>query len=304
MWYTSAAMASERLRTMFHNLLVRRFWNSAFTHGRLRTWGREPIVRRRINQRITGSPDQWPMDWLVEYLGERRFPRALSLGCGEGALERDLMAKGLCGSILGLDLSDQALDLARQRAAEAGYPTVDYQLADLDRLQLDEGAWDAVFVHQALHHVRALEDCLRQVAAALPADGLLYLDEYVGPSRHEWDRQLLAAAESAYQELPAAIRRRRRLQLPVDRWDPSEAVRASEILPMVRQFFDIQEQRDYGGHLLSVIHPHLRLEVLDEEAREEVLNQLLAREDELLASGATSFYTVIVARPATSSVTR
>jgi SAM-dependent methyltransferase len=287
---------------MIRRLMVRRYWGRALAEGRLRTWAAEPTVRRCLNRRVTGSPDVWPLEWFAAEIAEGPFPRALSLGCGEGVLERDLMAKGLCGTVLGLDLSEQALALARQRAREAGHPGIAYERADLDRLRLEPGSYDAVFVHQALHHVRELEACLGQAAGALKAGGVLYADEYVGPSRHEWRRELLAAAEAVFRELPAAARSRRRwrplggsLPLPVDWRDPSEAVRSSEIVPLIETLFEVRERRDYGGNLLAVIYPHLRLDALEPAAREEVLGLLLAREDELLASGVASYYAVIVA---------
>lgn len=48
-----------------------------------------------------------------------------------------------------------------------------------------------------------------------------------------------------------------------------------------------------GGNLLSVIYPHLLLDPLEASAREHILTLLLDREEELLAAGADSFYTVI-----------
>lgn len=235
------------------------------------------------------------MEWLAARFVSSPFRRALSLGCGEGALERDLMAKGLCATIVGLDISEQALALARQRVDEAGHRGVRYEKTDLDRLELRPRSYDAVFAHQSLHHVRELEACLRQVAFALEPEGVFYFDEYVGPARHEWRRELLEEAERVYQELPQAARRRRRLQLPVDWRDPSEAIRSSAIVPLTAEHFEIREQRDYGGNLLAVIHPHLDLDRLEPAAREDVLCHLLAREDELLAAGVRSYYTVIVA---------
>ncbi len=279
----------ERLR----RLVVGRFWNAAHERGGIATWLGEPAVRRCVNRRVTGSPDVWPIEWLAREIVRQPFPRALSLGCGDGALERDLMTKGLCQALLGLDISDQALALARRSAA--GYAGLAYARADLDRLRLESASYDAVFAHQALHHVRELEACLGQVSRALTPGGLLYLDEYVGPSRHQWRRELLRCAEEVFRQLPKAVRRRRRLQLPVDWRDPSEAVRSSEIVSLIAERFEIRERRDYGGNLFAVIYPHLRLDGLEPAARQEVLGQLIAREDELLAAGAPSFYTVIVA---------
>ncbi len=281
--------------------LVGRFWNRTHADGEYTTWPQEPVVRRRLNRRVTGSEDVWPMEWLAARV-KVPFSRALSLGCGEGALERDLMAKGLCQAALGLDLSERAVELARRQAEGAGYSTLEYRRADLNRLRLEPGSFDAAFSHQALHHVRELEACLQQVAAALVPGGLVYADEYVGPSRHEWRRELLAAAQEVYRRLPPAVRRRRRLQLPVDWRDPSEAVRSSEVLPLLAETFDLEERRDYGGNLLAVIYPHLRLDRLEPREREELLLELLDREEELLAAGSASFYTLVVAVKRTDDV--
>lgn len=283
---------------MLRRFLVHRYWNRAFSEGGVRTWAAEPLVRRALNRRVSGSKNVWPVEWLARDVVHEPFPRALSLGCGEGALERDLVMKGLCKEITGLDLSTTALENARQTAREAGHgDQIRYERADLDRLELPEASVEAVFVHQALHHVRGLELCLDAVARALVPGGIFYLDEYVGPSRHVWRRELLEDAEAFYQELPKAIRRRRCLQLPVDWRDPSEAVRSGEIVPLLEERFEIRERRDYGGHLFSVVYPHLDLERLDPAERDGILNLLIAREDELLAAGASSYYTVIVAVP-------
>ncbi len=273
---------------------VSRFWNAAHGRGGIATWAAEPAVRRCLNRRVSGSPDVWPVEWFARKVVRSPFPRALSLGCGDGALERDLLTKGLCTTLLGLDISERALELARAQAAAAGWTDLSYAQADLDRLRLEPESFEAVFVHQALHHVRELEACLRQVRRALTPGGIFYLDEYVGPSRHQWRRELLEAAEQAYRQLPKRARRRRRLQLPVDWRDPSEAVRSAEIVPLVAETFEIRERRDYGGNLLAVVYPHLRLEALEPAARAEILDLLIELEDELLAAGAPSYYTVMV----------
>jgi len=287
--------AFSDLRQLIDRVLVRRYWSRAFRAGGVRTWAAEPVVRSRLNRRVSGTEEIWPVEWFAGEVVSQPFARALSLGCGEGALERDLMAKGLCREIVGLDLSPEALELARQRAREQGLDGLHYQVVDLDRLQLEAAGYDAVFAHQSLHHVRELETCLDQVSRALRPQGVLYVDEYVGPSRDEWRPELMRQAEAVYRDLPRQVRRRRRLQLPVDRRDPSEAVRSADIIPVIEDRFRILHRRDYGGNLLSVIYPHLRLDSLGDEARDHLLGRILDREEELLAAGAPTFYTVIVA---------
>lgn len=200
--------------------------------------------------------------------------------------------------MVGLDLSGEAVRSAARRAELAGLESLRYRRADLDRLTLEDlGAVEIVFFHQSLHHVRELEHCLETVARALPVDGLLYLDEYVGPSRDQWSADLLGAAQAAFDGLPNDVKRRAKLELPVDWRDPSEAIRSVEILPVTSELFEIIEQRDYGGNLLAVIYPWLDLERVDSLGKADVLSRLLDAEEALLADGAPSFYTVAVARP-------
>ena len=95
-------------------------------------------------------------------------------------------------------------------------------------------------------------------ARALEPDGLLYLDEYVGPSRDEWSladelRLELALLPSA-EERPSG-----RAHPPADQLRGSDrGVASSDILPAIAREFDTLEQRDYGGNLLSVIYGNLR----------------------------------------------
>ena len=277
--------------------LVERFWSRRFAGDTLRTWMHEPLVRRAINRRITGDEHCWPLDHFATAWGDRSFDRGLSLGCGDGRLERDVLGKRICRTMEALDLSPTAVELARQQAAVEGFgEAVTYRVADLDALELPESVFDIAFFHQSLHHVADLEGCLDQVRGALAPGGILYLDELVGPSRTAWAPELLVDAQAAFDRLPSALKRRRKLGYPVDWRDPSEAVRSGEILEQVEQRFEIVERRDYGGHLLAMIHPMLRPEALASEAGQTALAELLATEDELLARGAATFYTVITAR--------
>lgn len=277
--------------------LVQSRWARVYRQGGDYTWLHEPLVRRYANASITGSGDLWPMDWFRERYAAEPFARGLSLGCGEGLLERDVVAKGICARIVGLDLLRSALDRARALAAEAGLDGIEYRRADLDRLELPAHAFDIVFSHQALHHVRNVESCLEAVAATLRPGGLLYLDEYVGPARDEWRPERIAGAQAVFLTLPAALRRGDRVSFPVDRSDPSEAVRSSDILPALERRFEVVEKRAYGGNLLAVIHPHLRWERLAEREGQEALRRLIDAEKELLAGGTPSYYTVLIARP-------
>src|SRR5438105_1030578 len=80
----------------------------------------------------------------------------------------------------------------------------------------DGSSYDAVFFHQSLHHVRSIEKLLVRVERALARDGLLFLDEWTGPSRREWTNERLAKLRRIYADLPQEWRRFPILQKPLE----------------------------------------------------------------------------------------
>ena len=82
------------------------------------------------------------------------------------------------------------------------------------------------------------------------------------------------------------------LPYPIQEDDPSEAIRSSEIEPQLSVGFRTLARRPYGGTLLSVLFPRL-----PETAGDDAVARLIEEERRVLRSGASSFYTIIVAEP-------
>ena len=75
----------------------------------------------------------------------------------------------------------------------------------------------------------------------------------------------------------------------------------SGILPAIAREFEILEQRDYGGNLLSVIYANLHRPTGNPPSPQADFDAAIARlleaEDALLAAGQLSFHTVVLATP-------
>jgi SAM-dependent methyltransferase len=284
--------------SILRNRLAARFWSRTHASGGLRTWMAEPCVRAYVNKSVSGSPSVWPMEWLADVLEDAPLPSCISLGCGEGALERDLRTKSIVTSALGIDLSESILDIAREKAERDRLSNIDYRVGDMNRLDLPLATFVGAFFHHSLHHVADLESCLGAVHDSLVPGGLLYLDEYLGPSRREWRKPMLGRAQEVFAALPASVKRARRLRLPIDWRDPSEALRSSEILGVVRSLFEVTTIRPYGGNLLAVIYPYLDLTGVSQPERTSLLEGIIDAERSLLRGGAGSFCAVVVARKA------
>jgi SAM-dependent methyltransferase len=270
------------------------FWDREVVEQQHFAWMSLLPVRVHINELIGGDRPLWPIEWFERWLQGRTFARALTVGCGSGNLDRQLIQRGLCQTVDGFDGSITSLAIARAEAKQAGLASrIRYFASDFNHTVLPRRKYDIVFFHQSAHHVARLERLFQRILQALKPDGLIYLDEYVGPSRFEWSDEVLAPQQSFFERLPPQIRRLDRLPLPIQQDDPSEAFRSSEIEAVLRIGFDIAARRPYGGTLLAVVLPHLKLELFSDAD----LASVIAHERELLAAGMPSFYAIVVGRP-------
>ncbi|MGZ8831244.1 MAG: class I SAM-dependent methyltransferase [Thermoanaerobaculia bacterium] len=268
------------------------FWDREITARTHVSWMENSSVRRYINEQVSGTYG-WPLDWF-ERRFHPRFRHALSVGCGTGALERDLVRRGICESVDAYDASAASIQTAQQLAAAEGLSNrLHYFVGDFNRPKRSRRRYDAVFFHQSLHHVARLEALLRDTLSALSHRGVVYLDEYIGPSRFEWDAARLAPQQAIFATLPASVRKTADIPPPIHEDDPSEALRSSEIVPLLERGFEIVERRDYGGTLLAVAFP-----VIDfANAPSTLVDDLIVAEKNLIRNGAPSYYAIIVARP-------
>lgn len=290
------------------------YWDELAHHvGGEEMWMGHPLVRARLNRRITGDPSLWPIGWLARWLGNRApLARAASLGSGTGALERDLVRQGIVRHVVGVELSAACVEAAERLAAEGGHTGhIEYRCADARAWLASATGFDAIFFHGSLHHFDRVPELLGSVADALAPGGLLYLDEYLGPAAGEWRLRHLLLWNAVYRlRVPAGARRARLVRAPRNDEDPTESIASSSILPALAHRFRILERRDYGGNLLAPIYPYLRSARHDPPApralHDVALERLLDLEEVLLRHprwpGASSHHAVLLATPRSGSV--
>lgn len=221
------------------------------------------VQRLYINPTIAGNPDE---NWLA-YVKRRHLPkpvsRGLTLGCGNGGLERHGASLHLCEHHDAIDMSPGAIEIAKAAAVECGLTNVTYDVQDLDECVLARERYDVVFSSMAIHHVENLERLFGQVRASLRPGGLFVFNEYVGPDRFQWTRRQLIVVNVVLRLLPQRLRRSLRdgqiktivlrpTREAMRQLDPSEAIRSSAILRLVASYFQIVERVDYGGAILHM----------------------------------------------------
>lgn len=255
-------------------------------------WLNHPLVRAEVNRRVSGDVSRWATHWLRDQV-KGQIGNALSIGCGTGAFERDVVHQNIVGNIIGIDNAAAPLERARELA---GSPRISY--VEGDAIEFLRGrTFDAVFFHASLHHFADPDGMLVAVRASLREGGYFYFDEYVGPSRDEWSWMRLIPANVAYYLLPRSVRRPRLVRAPINREDPTEAIASSMIMPALRKHFPGATERMYGGNLLSVVYPNLHRPPSAPPAQfDRAVQRLIALENLLLRLGARSYYCVALAR--------
>ena len=234
----------------------------------VRGWLDSPIVKKIVQERITGAPDVDWLDWAADTLGIPPGGRWLSLGCGGAETEVRAATRGRFASMLALDLSEVSLGVARERARKSGIDSIEFRTADLNDLELPTAEFDVVLVCMSLHHVKNLEETLDQVSRALTPSGYFLVNEFVGPSQFQFTDRQLEMTRALLAVLPPALRadlntgavKSEYVRQPIEHWyaaDPSEAIRSDEIVAELEKRFDVVLRRDYGGALL-----HLALEFI------------------------------------------
>ncbi|MBZ0090151.1 MAG: class I SAM-dependent methyltransferase [Thermoanaerobaculia bacterium] len=271
-----------------------RYWSQRAEQGEGDAvyWLDAPGVRESVNRRMTGDPAVPFAIAFAESL-RARWPLAtgLSIGCGTGELER--FAVGGLGAVAemdGVDVAGAALAIARERArAEGLEPRVRYHEADA--LTFLKGAasngkrYELIVFHFVLHHLVELEAVVALAAELLSRDppGLVYIDEYIGPSRDAWSEEELGFAAGLFARVPEEERRTPHVWPPLAVEDPSEMIRSGEIEPIVRGKLAVQRFVPYFGNVLHPLVCSIRKDAVFSGRSVEVIREAIQLEEYLIS---------------------
>jgi 2-polyprenyl-3-methyl-5-hydroxy-6-metoxy-1,4-benzoquinol methylase len=241
------------------------WWNDPHSQPPGTQWVEVPNVAQNNNRRASDDPANDWLDHSAIFLSEQPRPvKALSVGSGFGIIERILRQRDICQLIHGLDIADGAIQDAIQQAETEGLQGLTYEVADLNTVELPVEAYDVVYAHASLHHVFQLEHLLDQIKKTLKPGGFFFAYEYIGPSQMQFPRHHLELADVFLKSIPERYRRMRRgegIKQEAPRFsleamnasDPSEGIRASEIVPLIASRFEIRYLRYIGGTLLLLV---------------------------------------------------
>jgi ubiquinone/menaquinone biosynthesis C-methylase UbiE len=290
------------------------FW-STVEHEPVHAWN-VPAVLRRRNALISGNESVSHVDYFVDtYLVDRKSLRALSVGCGDGSRECVWARTGRFASIDACDVSPRDIDLARRRAQADGLEDVlRFDVADAYELAYEPESFDLIIGEDSLHHLTPLDDLFARFERSLRPDGMLFVNEYVGPRRLQIRPRELQAANALVSLLPESLRRdweaggiKRQVEpagrLRVYLKDPSEAVESDRIVPLLRQRFEVIEEKPYGEAIIDPVLLSIAPNFTDDAPlAQKALDLMFAAEELLMEAGEIeSARSIVICRKRTPS---
>lgn len=113
--------------------------------------------------------------------------RVLDVGCGIGdpTLQVAVLV-GPHGRVLGIDLVEDMVATARERAAALGLANVEFRAADVTTMELPEDGFNAVLGRWSLIYVADVHETLVRLRSTLRAGGRIAVTAWAPPESNPW----------------------------------------------------------------------------------------------------------------------
>lgn len=159
----------------------------------------------------------------IELMNIPADARVLDVGCGNGWATRLMAQQAPLGRVVGIDISDEMVELARESSAE--FPNVVFREASAEKLPFAEGEFTHAFSMESLYYYADVLRALKEIPRVLKPGGkfscVVDLYQENRPS-HQWIPQLkvpvnllsIAEYRSLFQEAGFANVRDQRLYDP------------------------------------------------------------------------------------------
>jgi SAM-dependent methyltransferase len=136
-------------------------YQAVYTHGH-----HESVLRSHRNRTAENS---------AAYLLPHLQPgiSLLDVGCGPGTITVDLAARIAPGQLTAVEMTEDALDLARAEAQQRGQSNIEFVASDVHALVFADNTFDVVHAHQVLQHVADPVQALREMRRVCKPGGVV-----------------------------------------------------------------------------------------------------------------------------------
>lgn len=248
---------------------IGKFWDVKKNEDARIRWWNSPHIIRYYNYRVCGRYlDGWnagPIDILKKSAGEnKKFERALSIGCGNGKKEIELIKQGIVKKFICYELSEKRIKEGKNNATKDGIAeAIEFHLGDFYKSadNLPEN-YDLVFWDNSIHHMLDTRKAVINSKNILKNEGYFFCNDYVGANRFQWSDLELAIMNGVRQSLPDEVfivngKQKQRFIVRNDvekmkQIDYSEAADSENIIPAIKEVFQNPFIAYTGGTIFHI----------------------------------------------------
>ncbi len=214
---------------------------------------------------------------LVTAAQPKATDRVLDVACGPGHITEAF--SHVCREVIGVDLTEAPLAIARQRCQERAIANVSFQVCDVQGLPFDEATFDIAVCRLEMHHFQDPLKVLRGMTRVCRTGGNVVVEEVMTSEHgeraadHHRCETLRGSAHARYIPLSQLLILFRDAGLRYIRWSPGKLLRRwtagcpkrlrrvpAELRRLleedrVRDLTGLQPYRDEQGH--RFFHEHL-----------------------------------------------
>lgn len=262
-------------------------------------WWDSPKLIRHMNYLICGEElDGWNTATIKELKKIRnRYELAVSVGCGSGGKEMQLLEQGIVERFICFELSEERIKIGTRNAKIRGLDDrIQFFYGDFFCSNWVNKKYDLVFWDNSLHHMPDTYEAVKVSRNILKDDGVLFCNEYIGESRFQWSDEKLAYVNQIRDDLDESLFHvgdeifpRHRKRPTIERMmqsDPSEAADSANILPAIKRYFKEPRITMLGGTVHLLILDRM-IQNIPENS--ELLEQLIAADDEAIKKGMSMY---------------
>ena len=254
-----------------------------------------PQLQLHWNKIISGNSEVGYEAYVIhKYLINKNNLSLLSIGCGEGRHERNLAISAKFSKIVGVDISNDRIERAKQLASENNLK-IDYLAGDFRQMIFKKESFDMILFDSSLHHFNDINGFLKnEIASLLKTEGILVVNEFCGPNRLQWKKNQLDFANDLLKKLPIKYKKLidgRSVKTKVYRpgiirmllVDPSEAPDSANLKKALRTNFKVVEEKKLGWNILQPLFKGIAHNFLkNDDETNQLLNYLLEKENEFV----------------------
>jgi arsenite methyltransferase len=134
-----------------------------------------------------------PAERLVEYARLSPGQRVLDIACGTGlATMAAARFIGDAGRVVGIDIADRFLDVAKEKAISSGLSNIEYRAGDAEELQFNDNYFDAVICASSIFYFRDISKALHEWFRVLKPGGVVAFTSF---GERMWQPILISLGE-------------------------------------------------------------------------------------------------------------